>query len=219
MVQVRVVRNLSPEPNVSIRVLSKIPTNALEAIKVPLPRCKTKLPHSHGTTVDVIASKRDGPLEEGTNEALVVLDALIGKFFSDVEFRMIILVNWRSPFLGKGSKDRDALVDNSLDIGLSSPCESAIRVSEEVTTKMIGYLPNSLKLIALISEFLLQELGIRHDTGKVINIDTKRIHNECHNLASRHQDQPCKGRIAYQRGCQQRIHAIEHHWSEVHRAP
>ena len=159
MVQVRVVRNLSPEPNGSIRILPKIPANTLETIKVPLPRCKTKLPHSHGSTVNVITSKRDGPLE-GTNEALVVLDALIGKFFSDVEFRMIILVNWRSPFLGKGSKDRDALVDKSLDIGLSSPCKSAIRVSEEVTTKMIGYLPNSLQLLASKSEFLKEEVRV-----------------------------------------------------------
>ena len=76
MVQVRVVRNLSPEPNGSIRVLSKIPANTLETIKVALARCKAKFSHSHGSTVNVIAAKGDSPLE-GTNEALVVLDVLI----------------------------------------------------------------------------------------------------------------------------------------------
>jgi hypothetical protein len=69
-----------------------------------------------------------------------------------------------------------ALVNNALDVGLGSPCKSAIRVPEEVTTKMIGYLPNSLKLIASMSEFSKEEVTtIGHITSQVINIDTNKF--------------------------------------------
>ena len=36
----------------------------------------------------------------------------------------------------------------------------------------IGYLPNSLKLVASISEFFKEKVG---DTGKIINIDTDKF--------------------------------------------
>jgi hypothetical protein len=64
-----------------------------------------------------------------------------------------------------------------LDVGLGSPCKSAIRVPEEVTTKMIGYLSNSLKLTASMSEFLKEEvtrIGY-YITSQVINIDTNKL--------------------------------------------
>jgi hypothetical protein len=66
---------------------------------MPLPRSETKLPHGHGCTVDIIAPKRDNPLE-CTNKALVVSNTLDWKLFRGIEFMMIVLVNWTGPFLG-----------------------------------------------------------------------------------------------------------------------
>jgi hypothetical protein len=69
-----------------------------------------------------------------------------------------------------------ALANNALDVGLGSLCKSAIRDPEEVTTKMIGYVPNSLKLLASAPEFLKEEeVRIGQNTSLVINIDTNKL--------------------------------------------
>jgi hypothetical protein len=78
-----------------------------------------------------------------------------------------------------------ALVNNALDICLGSPYESAIRVRGGVITKMIGYFPNSLKLVAWTSELLEEKVRIDHNTSQVINIDTNKF-IVCANLSSRH---------------------------------
>jgi hypothetical protein len=137
-------------------------------------RSKTKFSAGHGRTVDIIAPKQDS-LSELTNKALVVYNTLYWKLLRGIKFRMIILVNWRGPFLRQGTKNRFALVNNPLDVHLSSPWESAIRVSEEVTSKMIGYLPNSLELVALASEFLKEKVRVGHNTRQIINIDTDKF--------------------------------------------
>jgi hypothetical protein len=68
-----------------------------------------------------------------------------------------------------------ALVNNALDVRLGSPCKSAIRISEEVTTKIVGYLPNSLAPVASTSEFLEEKVRTGHNTCQVINIDTSKF--------------------------------------------
>jgi hypothetical protein len=168
MVQVRVVRDPSTKANGSIRIF-------LETIKMALLRCKMELPHSHGCRVGIVVTpQRDNPFKF-TNKALVVLDTFDGKFLWSIKFRMIILVNWRSPFLRWGAKDGLALGNNALDVGLVSPCNCAIRVPAEDTTKMIDYLSNSLKLIASMSEFLKEEVMIGHTATQIINIDTNKL--------------------------------------------
>ncbi len=112
-----------------------------------------ELAHGHGSTVDAIVTKRDSPLKS-TNEALVVMNAIDGEFCRGIEFRMVILVNGRGSFFWQGIEDRLALINNGLDVGLGSPCKSAIRIPEEVSPKMIGFIPNSFQLIASACEFL-----------------------------------------------------------------
>jgi hypothetical protein len=68
-----------------------------------------------------------------------------------------------------------ALLNDALDVRLGSPCQSAIRIPEEVTTKMIGDLPNLLELVAMASEFLEEEVRIGHDICQGINIDTNEL--------------------------------------------
>jgi hypothetical protein len=67
------------------------------------------------------------------------------------------------------------IVYNAFDVCLGSPSESAVRIPEEVTTKMIGDLPNSLELVASTSEFLEEKVRIGHIAGQVINIDTNEF--------------------------------------------
>jgi hypothetical protein len=67
------------------------------------------------------------------------------------------------------------LVNNAFDVRLGSPCGSAVRIPEEVTTKMIGDLPNSLELVLSTSEFLEEKVRIGHNAGQVINIDTNKF--------------------------------------------
>jgi hypothetical protein len=64
-------------------------------------------------------------------------------------------------------------------------------VPEEVTTKMIGYLPNSLKLVNSTSEFLEEKVRIGHNTSQMHHQHRhKTIHTVCQNLSSKHQDLP-----------------------------
>jgi hypothetical protein len=88
---------------------------------------------------------------------------------------MIVLVNWRGPFLRQGTKSRFALVNNALNVRLGSPCKRDIRIPEEVTSKMIDDLPSSLELVASASEFLEETAQIGHNTRHIINIDTNKF--------------------------------------------
>jgi hypothetical protein len=65
--------------------------------------------------------------------------------------------------------------DAALDVCFGSPVECAIRIPEEVSPKMIGDLPSSLKLIFVMSEFLKEEVGIFHETGQIIHMDTNEL--------------------------------------------
>jgi hypothetical protein len=49
--------------------------------------------------MNIVPTERDSPLKS-TNKALVVLDTFDGKFFRGIEFRMVIFIDWRGPFIG-----------------------------------------------------------------------------------------------------------------------
>ncbi len=91
---------------------------------------------------------------------IVLLDTFRWKLLRSIKRRKIVLINGRAVFFRKMSNDRLALSGNALYVGLSTPCKSTVWVSVEVTAKMIGYLPNSLQLVASKSEFLKEEVRV-----------------------------------------------------------
>jgi hypothetical protein len=107
---------------------------------------------------------------EFTDEALVV-------FLRDVQFRMVILIDFGDAVhsLGNPPKNETTLIDDALDVCFGSPCECATRIPEEVSPKMIGDLPSSLKLIFVMSEFLKEEVSMFHETGQIIHMDTNEL--------------------------------------------
>jgi hypothetical protein len=68
-----------------------------------------------------------------------------------------------------------ALIDSKLDVCLGSPWECAIRIPEEVSSKMICDLANSLKLIATASELLKEEVRMMHNTSQVVHINANKL--------------------------------------------
>jgi hypothetical protein len=67
-----------------------------------------------------------------------------------------------------------ALIDDALGVCLGSQCGCAIRIPGEVSPKMIGDLPNSLKLRAVTSEFLKEEARMMYNS-QIVHINANKL--------------------------------------------
>jgi hypothetical protein len=68
------------------------------------------------------------------------------------------------------------LVDDVFDVCFGSPCQQCVtRIPEEISTKMIGDLSNSLELASPTSELLKEDVRLLHNTGQIIHINASAL--------------------------------------------
>jgi hypothetical protein len=93
MIQVRVVRHASAETDVSVGIFLEVTDNSFKAFEVASTWCVAKSPHGHGSTMNVVTDESDRPLE-GANKALIISDLIGRQFIGEIEFGMVVFVNW-----------------------------------------------------------------------------------------------------------------------------
>ena len=84
-----------------------------------------------------------------TNEALKLSDFFGGARISSIQFRMVFLDRRREAGFGWYTKDTGVVDNESFDVGLCTIAQCPIRVTEEVSSKMVLGLTNALEFVVV----------------------------------------------------------------------